>query len=221
MAERARRAVLGLLGLAVAAPAAAMQVTVDYVVDLRAAAVQNTGFGDYISKIYEIPPSVRIGSGDAVDLKITFARGQWLRMTDLGQGNGSLMTAWLEQDVSIDPANTSIFGVVNASIDFLGAGGSVIRSVQVGSLASGEAHLGPEARDVLGPGESLQFSGYRAYFDVVSLQNDPSHDGGPWLYVNADRLQIGAVPEVSAAAMMLAGMGLVGIATRRRHRPTL
>jgi hypothetical protein len=178
--------------------------------------VQNTGFGPFISKIYDIPPSVQIGSGDAVDMTINFASGQTVQMSDLGLGNGSLMTGWLAQDSSIDPVNTSNFSIANAYLDLLDAGGSIIRHVYVAADSSGESHIGVEANNILNAGESLLFSGYHAYFEVTSLQNDPSHFSGPWLYVWADQLQITAVPEASTYAMMLAGLGLVGAMTRRR-----
>ena len=207
-----------LLGLAVSLPSAAAQVTINHIVDLYGVAVQNSGSGDFVSKIYDFPPSVQIGSGDVVDMTINFASGQTMQMSDLGQGNGSLMTAWLSQDSFIDPVNTSIFSIANASVDWLDAGGNVIRTVYVGSDSTGESHIGVEAPNFLNAGESLLFSGYRAHFEVVSLQNDPSHYSGPWLYLRADRLQITAVPEASTYAMMLAGLGLVGAMTRRRKQ---
>lgn len=221
MFKQLNRSAFLFLALAASLPAAAAQVTINHVVDLSAAVVQNNGFGDYVSKIYDFPPSVQIGSGDAVDMTIGFASGQSMRMSDLGQANGSLMTAWLAQDSSIDPVNTSIFSIANAYIDLLDAGGNVIRSVQVGSDSSGESHLGPEVDNILNAGESLLFSGYHAYFEVVSLQNDPSHYSGPWLYMRADQLQISAVPEATTSAMMLAGLGLLGAMTRRRKQASV
>lgn len=218
MFKQFNKSVFLLLGLAASLPAAAAPVTINHIVDLSGAVVQNNGFGDYVSKVYDFPPSLQIGSGDAVDMTFNFASGQSVRMSDFAQGNGSLMTAWMAQDSSIDPVNTSIFSIANAYVDLLDAGGNVIRSVQVGSDSSGESHLGPEVNNILNAGESLLFSGYHAYFEVVSLQNDPSHYSGPWLYMRADQLQITAVPEASTYAMMLAGLGLVGAMTRRRKQ---
>lgn len=212
------KSTLLLLGLSISLPSAAAQVTINHIVDLTGAVVQNSGSGDYVSKIYDFPPSVQIGSGDAVDMTINFASGQTVQMSDLGQGNGSLMTAWLSQDSSIDPVNTSNFSIANAYVDWLDAGGNVIRSVYVGSDSTGESHIGVEAPNFLNAGESLLFSGYHAYFEVTYLQNDPSHYSGPWLYLRADQLQITAVPEASTYAMMLAGLGLVGTMTRRRKQ---
>ena len=212
------KSVFLLLGLAASLPSAAAQVTINHVVDLSGVAIQNSGSGDYVSKIYDFPPPMEIGSGDAVDMTINFASGQTVQMSDLGQGNGNLMTAWLSQDSTVDPVNTSNFSIANAYVDWLDAGGNVIRSVYVGSDSTGESHIGVEAPNFLNSGESLLFSGYHAYFEVVSLQNDPSHYSGPWLYMRADQLQITAVPEASTYAMMLAGLGLVGtVARRRKH----
>lgn len=218
MFKQFNKSVILLLGMAVSLPSAAAQVTINQIVDLSGAVVQNLGFGDYVSKIYDFPPPVEIGSGDAVDMTINFASGQTMQMSDLGQGNGSLMTAWLSQDSSIDPVNTSNFSIANGYVDWLDAGGNVIRHVYVGSDSTGESHIGVEAPDFLNTGESLLFSGYHAYFEVVSLQNNPSHYSGPWLYMRADHLQITAVPEASTYAMMLAGLGLVGAMTRRRNQ---
>ena len=210
------KSVFLLLGLAVSLPSAAAQVTVNHTVDLSGAVVENIGFGDYVSKIYDFPPSVEIGSGDAVDMTINFASGQTVQMSDLGL-NGSLMTAWMAQD-SIDPPNSSVFSIANAYLDWLDAGGNVIRTIVVGSDSSHATHIGVETSNFLNAGESLLFSGYHAYFEVVSLQNDPSHYSGPWLYMRADDLQITAVPEASTYAMMLAGLGLVGGAMVRRRK---
>ncbi len=217
MFKQFNKSVFLLLGLAVSLPAAAAPVTINHIVDLSGVAVQNSGFGDYVSKIYDFPPSVQIGSGDAVDMTINFASGQTVQMSDLGL-NGSLMTAWLSQDNTIDPANTSNFTIANAYVDWLDAGGNVIRHVHVGSDSTHAAHIGVEASNFLNAGESLLFSGYHAYFEVVSLQNDPSHYSGPWLYMRADQLHITAVPEASTYAMMLAGLGLVGAMTWRRKQ---
>ena len=206
-----------LLGLAVSLPAAAAQVTISHVVDLGGVTIQNSGSADFVSNIYDFPPSVQIGSGDAVDMTINFVSGQTMQMSDLGQGSGSLMTAWLSQDSTIDPVNTSNFSIQNAYLDWLDAGGNVIRHVYLGSDTTGESHIGVEAPNFLNAGESILFSGYHAYFEVVSLQNDPSHYSGPWLYMRADHLQITAVPEASTYAMMLAGLGLVGAMARRRN----
>jgi hypothetical protein len=210
------KSVLLLVGLAVALPAAAAQVTINHVVDLGGVAVQNAGFGDYISKIYDIPPSVTIASGDAVDMTIRFASGQTVQMSDLGAGHGSWLNAWMAQDNTIDPPNSSIFTIANAYVDWLDAGGNIIRHVHVGSDSTHAAHIGVEASNFLNTGESLLFSGYHAYFEVTSLTNNPSHYSGPWLYMGADQVQITAVPEASTYAMMLAGLGLVGAMTRRR-----
>lgn len=218
MFRQFNKSTLLLLGLSISLPSAAAQVTINHIVDLTGAVVQNSGSGDYVSKIYDFPPSVQIGSGDAVDMTVNFASGQTVQMSDLGQGNGSLMTAWLSQDSSIDPVNTSNFSIANAYVDWLDAGGNVIRSVYVGSDSTGESHIGVEAPNFLNAGESLLFSGYHAYFEVTYLQNDPSHYSGPWLYLRADQLQITAVPEASTYAMMLAGLGLVGTVTRRRKQ---
>lgn len=207
-----------LAGLAGSLPAAAAQVTINHVVDLGGVAVQNAGFGDYVSKIYDFPPSVQIASGDAVDMTISFASGQAVQMSDLGAGHGSWLNAWMSQDTSIDPPNSSNFAIANAYVDLLDAGGNVIRSVYAGSDSTHAAHIGVEATNVLNAGESLLFSGYHAYFEVTYLQNDPSHYSGPWLYMGADHLQITAVPEASTYAMMLAGLGLVGAMTRRRNQ---
>jgi len=152
-----------------------------------------------------------------VDMTINFASGQTMQMSDLGQGNGSLMTAWLSQD-NIDPVNTSKFSIYNAYLDWLDASGNVSRQVHVGSDSTHAAHIGVEASNFLNAGESLLFSGYHAYFEVVSRQNDPSQYSGPWLYTRADQLQITAVPEASTYAMMLAGLGLVGAITGRRKQ---
>lgn len=217
MFKQLNKSVFLLLGLAASLPAAAAQVTINHVVDLSGAVVQNDGFGDYVSKIYDFPPSVQIGSGDAVDMTINFASGQTVQMSDLGL-KGSLMTAWLSQDNSIDPANSSYFSIKNAYVDWLDANGNVIRHVYVGEDSSHATHIGVETSNFLKAGESLLFSGYHAYFEVVSLQNNPSHYSGPWLYMRADQLQISAVPEASTYAMMLAGLGLVGAMTRRRKQ---
>lgn len=218
MFKQFNKSVFLLLGVAVSLPSAAAPVIINHIVDLSGVAVQNSGSGDFVSKIYDFPPSVQIGSGDAVDMTINFASGQTVQMSDLGQGNGNLMTAWLSQDSTVDPVNTSNFSIANAYVDWLDAGGNVIRSVYVGSDSTGESHIGVEAPNFLNSGESLLFSGYHAYFEVVSLQNDPSHYSGPWLYMRADQLQITAVPEASTYAMMLAGLGLVGtVARRRKH----
>lgn len=217
MFKQINKSVFLLLGLATSLPAAAAQVTINHVVDLSGAVVQNDGFGDYVSKIYDFPPSVQIGSGDAVDMTINFASGQTVQMSDLGL-KGSLMTAWLSQDNSIDPANSSYFSIKNAYVDWLDANGNVIRHVYVVEDSSHATHIGVETSNFLKAGESLLFSGYHAYFEVVSLQNNPSHYSGPWLYMRADQLQISAVPEASTYAMMLAGLGLVGAMTRRRKQ---
>jgi hypothetical protein len=211
------RSLLLLAGLAGSLPAAAAQVTINHVVDLGGVAVQNAGFGDYVSKIYDFPPSVQIASGDAVDMTISFASGQTVQMSDLGAGHGSWLNAWMAQDASIDPANSSNFTIANAYVDLLDAGGNVIRSVYVGSDSTHAAHIGAEATNFLNTGESLLFSGYHAYFEVTYLQNNPSHYSGPWLYMGADHLQITAVPEASTYAMMLAGLALLGAARRRRN----
>lgn len=218
MFKQFNKSLILLLGLAVSLPSAAAQVTISHVVDLGGVVVQNSGSGDFISKIYDFPPSVQISSGDAVDMTINFVSGQTMQMSDLGQGNGSLMTAWLSQDSTIDPVNTSNFSIANAYVDWLDAGGNVIRHVYVGSDTTGESHIGVEAPNFLNAGESILFSGYHAYFEVDFLENDPSHYSGPWLYMRADHLQITAVPEASTYAMMLAGLGLVGAMTRRRNR---
>ena len=218
MSKQFNKSVLLLLGLSVSLPSAAAQLTISHVVDLGGVVVQNSGSGDFVSKIYDIPPSVQIGSGDTVDMTINFVSGQTVQMSDLGQGNGSLMTAWLSQDSTLDPVNTSNFSIANAYVDWLDAGGNVIRHVYVGSDSTGESHIGVETPNFLNTGESLTFSGYHAYFEVVSLQNDPSHYSGPWLYMRADHLQITAVPEASTYAMMLAGLALIGAMSRgRKH----
>lgn len=207
-----------LLGCAAALPATAAQVTVHYTVDLSSAVVKNAGFGDYVSEIYEFPPSVEIASGDAVDMTVSFASGQSVQLSDLGEGNGSWLNAWLAQDTRLDPPNSSNFSITNAYVDLLDAGGQVIRTVNVGSDSTHAAHIGVEATNFLNTGESVLFSGYHAYFEVTSLLNDPSHYSGPWVYMGGDRLQITAVPEASTYAMMLAGLGLVGAMARRRNR---
>jgi hypothetical protein len=216
MFKQFNQSVFLLLGLAVSLPSAAAQVTINHTVDLSGVVVENTGSGDYVSKIYVFPPSVQIGSGDAVDMTINFASGQTMQMSDLGL-NGSLMTAWMAQD-STDPTNSSVFSIAKAYLDWLDADGNVIRTVVVGEDSSHATHIGVETSNFLNNGESLLFSGYHAYFEVVSLQNDPSHYSGPWLYMRADQLHITAVPEASTYAMMLAGLSLVGAMARGRKQ---
>jgi hypothetical protein len=202
-----------VVGLGDVPQSATAQITINHVIDLSGAVVENIGFGDYINKIYDFPASVQIGSGDSVDMTIMFASGQTVLMTDLGMGNESWVSGWLKQDIN-DPPNTSIFTIDNASVDLLDAGGNVIRSVFVGMDSSGETHIGPDALGVLNAGESLLVSGYHTYFDVVSLQNDPSHYSGPWLYMGADRLQI-TVPEPSTNVIMLAALGPFSVVAGR------
>jgi hypothetical protein len=220
MFKQFNKSVLLLLGLAVSLPSAAAQVTINHIVDLSGVVVQNSGFGDNVSvsDIYNFPASVQISSGDTVDMLISFASGQAVQMSDLGQGNSSSIYGWMTQDTNIDPPNTSNFTIANAYVDLMDAGGNVIRSVYVGTETGGAAHIGPGASGFLNVGESLLFYSYHTYFEVVSLENDPSHYSGPWLSIEADRLQITAVPEASTYALMLAGLGLVGGVTRRRKQ---
>jgi hypothetical protein len=220
--QKALRVSCLLLGLLGSFSSHAAQATVTDVIDLSGTTIRNDGWGDYINRAYDFSfynssGPLEVASGDSVEMTIRFAKGQTVTMMDLGQGHGSWNHGWLFQDSSIDPVNTSIFSIANARVDLLDTGGNIIRTVKIESDSSGVSHLGPDAYGFLNPNESLVVGGYHTKFDVVSLEQNPSHYSGPWLYMGADKLQVSLVPEVPTYAMMLAGLGLMGTILRARR----
>lgn len=192
-------------------------VTIDQVVDLGGA-LRDYALGDYLLKEYSFAEPMLVQAGDSVDLTVRFSGTQALQMSDLGLGSGSSLYAWMAQDSLFDAPNSSNFTIANAYVDLLGTDGSVIRTIYVGTQSNGASHLGPDVNGLLYAGETLTITGYHAYFEVVALENGVGHYRGPWVYVQADQLQIVPVPEASTYAMMLAGLGLVAGASLRRRR---
>lgn len=192
-------------------------VTITQVVDLDGA-LRDYALGDYVLKEYSFAEPMRVETGDSVDLTVRFSGVQALQMSDLGNGSGSSLYAWMAQDSLLDTPNSSNFTIANAYVDLFGTDGSVIRTIQVGTQSNGSSHLGPDVNGLLHAGETLTITGYHAYFEVVSLENGVGYYRGPWVYVQADQLQIVPVPEASTYAMMLAGLGLVAGFSRLRRR---
>lgn len=189
-------------------------VVISEVIDLNGA-LHDYPIGDYALKEYSFAQPVQIRTGDTVDLTVTFGADA-LQLSDMGSGRGSALYAWLAHDSFLDPANSSTFTIANAYVDLLGTDGSVLRTIYAGTQSNGSTHIGPDVTGLLGAGETLTISGYHAYFEVVSLENGVAHYLGPWVYVQADSLNIVPIPEASTYAMMLVGLALVAGAARRR-----
>lgn len=189
-------------------------VVISQVIDLDGA-LHDYPIGDYALKEYAFDQSVQIRTGDTVDLTVTFGADA-LQLSDMGSGRGSALYGWLAHDSFLDPANSSAFTISNAYVDLLGSDGSVLRTIYAGTQSNGSTHIGPDVTGLLNAGETLTIYGYHAYFEVVSLENGAAYYRGPWVYVQADSLNLVPIPEASTYAMMLVGLALVAGAARRR-----
>lgn len=118
------------------------------------------------TRLFDINP-VSIAVGDSVDMTVRFAGGLSLHM---GYGN-EWFRAWLS---GTDQASS--FTIENIRVQFLGFSeeGGALDLLAKGIETSGIGHMGPQFPFFLSPGQAIEFTGYRATFDVTSLDVDPN-----------------------------------------------
>lgn len=193
-------------------------VSINQSFDLSAGAWSNTGTSVLVGAYFN--PSSLIKVGDVVDLTFNFLPGQSLMLSSTG--GSQRISPMLFQDSILSQPNTSNFSIINASMELIGLNGAFPVSVSIASQSSGSMQLGATfSGSFVGTGQSITFTGIHSRFDVAALQNNQSFYSRAVLNVSADGVAISPVPEPETYAMLLAGLGVIGLVRRRRTVATL
>ena len=152
-----------------------------------------------------------IASGDSVDMTVNFAPGKALR---IGDGNEQFH-AWLT-----GIGSSSAFTIQNIVVEFLGftGTGGAASSLASASETNGTAHIGPFFNNFLSAGQAIQFTGFRARYDVAGLDVDPNTYSSIWLLETGLDVSVVDVPVPVAPTLALFGLGVVGLGWSRRRK---
>jgi hypothetical protein len=148
---------------------------------------------------------VSLGAGDTLDLTINFTNGP------MKVGNNSAL--WIGLLTNGDGATLNS----TATMFVLGGSANMVASLN-NTQNNSFAHLGNFFGGFqTGPGD-LSFAGLRQTLLINSsdLQGARSYDRA-FFFFNEGPTGVGAVPEPSSWAMLIAGFGLVGAVARRRR----
>jgi hypothetical protein len=153
--------------------------------------------------------------GDTVQLNFSFLPSQALSIGSTG-GTQNFSLGLFQSENAAN--GTSIFSINNVSFDLLGASGSFPASVSGANQSSGNSSIGASFSGAyLANNSSVAFTGIHASFNVVALQGGQSLYNAAYLSVGADSVAVtSAVPEPETYAMLVAGLGLLAFAQRRK-----
>ncbi|MFC4701346.1 hypothetical protein ACFO4O_14340 [Glaciecola siphonariae] len=148
---------------------------------------------------------VTLDAGDSVEFNVSFANNDRLKIED---GNESLVGWFLGVD------NESSFTIENVIFEFLAPtlinGASSI--FNIGTANGGAAHIGPLLREFLTAGQSLEFSGFKVSYDVVSITRTPYTYSNMWFIATGDNVSVISATQVPAPSMlMLFLLALLGV----------
>lgn len=206
-----RAALIVLTSAGLTSPVSAATVTVNQTLDLALTAFAPTGWsGVSGAPAFSAPFSVPIAVGDTFDFTIDFASTQTLTLT-----NTSLLWAFSFADTP----SSRVTGT--GSLSLLDASGNAFLSSNVKTSTEGLIHFGQQ----FGNGDfagalsgSVTFYGLR-YTATLDSYDAPGltvrNYNLPALYFSAESNSVALVPEPETYALMLAGLGLVGLVARR------
>jgi hypothetical protein len=208
--------------LAIHSPSYASVVKVDVTADLSSAFFYcNEKNPCGLNESYLLPKSILISAGDTVDMRVSFARGQALEMTN--KGGTDVFIGWLTQDVKLSEPNTSTGYISDFSMTLLDSSGRSVLNLYDPWFYFGRAAIGGQFVGSYIPyGASIKFSSYRTTFKVESLEGGSQYYDAPnvvfhELNLGTVRLVQADIPEPSTS--ILGAIGLFGvIASLRRRR---
>ncbi len=194
-----------------AALAALATVTLNQTLDLTLASFALSGFtGVQGAPAFSAPYSVAIATGDTFDYTIDFSGSQNLSLV-----NASFLWAF---SYSTAPSGT-VTGT--GALSLLDSSGNAFLTFAVKTTSEGAVHFGQQfnAGDFSGAlAGNVTFHGlrYTGTLDAYSGSISTRDYNLPAFFFVADGNNIGVVPEPQTYALLLAGLGVVGLMVRRR-----
>lgn len=158
------------------------------------------------------PFEVQLAVGDTFDFTINFLSGQQLTVNNL-----SFIWAYSYADIATKVTGTG-------SLSLLGANGDALFTSVSKTTTEGDVHFGQQfnGSDFTSLPNSVTFSGLH-YVGMVDSYEDSGVTtrtyADPGFFFTADSFTTTTpVPEPEAYAMLMAGLGLLGVVVRRRRQ---
>lgn len=160
-----------------------------------------------------------ISVGDIVDATWSFLPGQSLTFT-AGSNGGSFVAA-NSINLNYIPYTPSIYTKINNySFNLLGASSNITLDTPPWGYEHGVGQgMVGEATADLAANQSVTFTGFHARFTVAEMDNGSNnfYAGSFSIMPTNGVLAVAAVPEPETWAMMLGGLGLLGLARKRKN----
>ncbi len=207
----------------IASPAMAKVVMVNAILDLTAATERYPGLGWYELTTFTAP--VTIAEGDTIDITLTFLGDQRVSITQDPEKNYAFAFARLRGAYDAYPAydGPSVYwSTMTELLDLQGPARAISSYAYTGyGGGTSVAAVSGAAFFFIDGAATASFSGFHTVLDVLSLAEYSS--GGPTTF-DASMIDFNfgldtlGVPEPSAWALMMLGVGAAGATLRRTRR---